>query len=81
MDGVKGTDYEPDKCSTCKFFIAAPEDKAGKCHRYPAQTTIQLIPAGMDMIRQVPKVKTIELNAFPNIEGDQWCGEWKEREG
>ena len=80
MDEVKGSDYEPDKCRDCRFFVAAPEGTVGKCHRFPAQTTIVLIPDGVDMIRQVPKLKTIELNAFPNIEADQWCGEWKKNE-
>lgn len=69
-----------EQCRTCYFFIVGTEGKAGKCHRFPAQTTIVLIPDGVDMIRQVPKLKSIELNAFPNIEADQWCGEWRKND-
>ena len=66
-----------EKCRDCHYFIAAPEGTASKCFRFPPQTTIQLIPAGVDMITQQPKLKTIELNAFPNVEGDPRCGEWR----
>lgn len=70
------------KCRDCHYFVVPEGAKgtAGKCHRYPAQNTVVLVPARPGLDGQ-PRLTTLELNAFPNVEGDTWCGEWKVIDG
>lgn len=66
------------KCLDCKFFEPNKGGANGHCHRFPPSVTITLVPNGIDMISQQPKLKSIELNAYPTPGVNQWCGEWKE---
>ena len=78
MDGVKGSDYGPEKCLDCKYFDPNEGGANGKCHRFPPSVSITLVPSGIDMLTQTPKLKSVELNAYPTPAAEQWCGEWQD---
>lgn len=68
---------EKKKCRDCRYFVAVKESTVGDCHRAVPQTTVLLIPDGINMVTQVPKMKSFPISAWPSVESGQWCGEWR----
>jgi len=62
------------KCETCEFFEPRIEKLAGYCRRNPPQPT-------RVVYRRWFKLKTGSMKDFPIVAKNDWCGEWKEKEG
>ena len=58
----------PDDCGRCEFFRAehALGDGAGVCRRWPPT----LVPRSNELASVI--------SAFPSVEFDDWCGEYKD---
>lgn len=55
-------------CATCLYYVVESGD--GLCKRYPP-----VVLAYEDPL-QIPK-----HSAFPVVKAEDWCGEWKKRNG
>jgi hypothetical protein len=67
----------PDRCGTCRWWGGWPDDDAGLCRRYPPAFGAREMEPG--------EVEAGHLAAdrgfWPVTDSDDWCGEWRPREG
>ena len=50
-------------CGNCRFLIDTYKDGKPRCHRYPPQVKEEIM--------------TSTFWLFPEVEKDDWCGEWR----
>jgi len=60
-------------CITCFY------NDTNSCRRYPPSVSIVLVPR-MSLVTQKTELQPTDMACFPAVQGEHWCGEWKERE-
>ncbi len=69
------------KCETCDFWEKrSGREGHGFCHRYPPPV-IEEEEAGESDISIEPYLPGDTQGRWPVVPGEEWCGEWKKREG
>lgn len=54
-----------ERCENCKFWKETADDgSTGECQRYPPQLVTNSVGTVIDA-------------AWPTVDADDWCGEWK----
>lgn len=62
------TPLPPESCGTCVFFLREDET-SGECRRYP--------PSVPYMIESDGSPRQLVFASTPDVEDDQWCGEYR----
>ena len=55
------------QCADCKYW----ENSLQQCRKHP--------PTVIHQIMQVGHVMTDAISTWPEVEGDDWCGDWVEK--
>ena len=56
-------------CGNCRF------NRDGECRRFPPQIALKAIEVDLSD-NLVPIYDNLPQTYFPDIESEQWCGEW-----
>jgi hypothetical protein len=65
-----------DRCGTCRFWSEMDEG-IGECHRAPPA-----LPATESHVVAAVRMRQgIWDGVWPSTEGDDWCGEWRGKDG
>lgn len=79
VSATTSTDVADPSCVTCAFAepIAAGDDGLPRteCRRYPPQVVVLRKPT---ILRSKPDGYDAPVMVWPQVDSDDWCGEWRE---
>jgi len=60
-------------CINCHY------NDTNSCRRYPPSVSIVMVPR-ISLVTQKTELQPTDMACFPAVQGEHWCGEWKNRE-